>query len=168
MPPRYHEDEGLYVGRRPRVKWTNHVTVQNRLLNRHDNVKNYCFCPHYFAPCLPQFPPFHPLFFVPLLSLTPPPHSLTPCLLPSLLPSLPHSFPPSLTPSLPPSLPLSLTHPLPPSLTPSLPPSSRAGVGLVKMVFSWLSQIPSHRAPLSDLTSSPTTQTNTSHCPLIT
>ena len=36
--PHYRDDEGLYVGRRPRVKWTNHVTVENRLLHREDKV----------------------------------------------------------------------------------------------------------------------------------
>ncbi|CAI8044902.1 Coiled-coil and C2 domain-containing protein 2A [Geodia barretti] len=36
MPPRFCEDEGLYVGRRPRLKWTNRIIVENRLLHRYD------------------------------------------------------------------------------------------------------------------------------------
>ena len=37
-PPRYAEDEGLYVGERPKVNWTNQVVVENRLLKRRDKV----------------------------------------------------------------------------------------------------------------------------------
>ena len=37
-PPRYAEDEGLYVGDRPKVNWTNQVVVENRLLKRRDKV----------------------------------------------------------------------------------------------------------------------------------
>ena len=39
QPRRYHDDDdGLYVGRRPKVKWTNHVIVKNRLHHRQDEV----------------------------------------------------------------------------------------------------------------------------------
>ena len=38
-PPHYLEDEGLYVGERPKVNWTNQVLVENRLLKREDKVK---------------------------------------------------------------------------------------------------------------------------------
>ena len=41
MPPRFCEDEGLYVGRRPRLKWTNRIIVENRLLHRYDKVKDH-------------------------------------------------------------------------------------------------------------------------------
>lgn len=37
--PHYAEDEGLYVGERPRVNWTNQVVVENRLLKRRDKVR---------------------------------------------------------------------------------------------------------------------------------
>ena len=37
-PPHYAEDEGLYVGERPKVNWTNQVVVENRLLKRRDKV----------------------------------------------------------------------------------------------------------------------------------
>jgi coiled-coil and C2 domain-containing protein 2A len=37
--PRYAEDEGLYVGERPKVNWTNQVVVENRLLKRRDKVR---------------------------------------------------------------------------------------------------------------------------------
>lgn len=38
-PPHYAEDEGLYVGERPKVNWTNQVVVENRLLKRRDKVR---------------------------------------------------------------------------------------------------------------------------------
>ena len=38
LPPRHRDDEGLYVGRRPEVKRTNHNAVENRLLQRPDRV----------------------------------------------------------------------------------------------------------------------------------
>ena len=41
LPPHYRDDEGLFVGRRPKTKWTNHVTVENRLLHRYDKVLIY-------------------------------------------------------------------------------------------------------------------------------
>ena len=37
--PHFAEDEGLYVGERPKVGWTNQVLVENRLLKRKDKVK---------------------------------------------------------------------------------------------------------------------------------
>ena len=41
LPPHYRDDEGLFVGRRPKTKWTNHVTVENRLLHRYDKVLHF-------------------------------------------------------------------------------------------------------------------------------
>lgn len=38
-PPHHLEDEGLYVGERSKVNWTNQVLVENRLLKREDKVK---------------------------------------------------------------------------------------------------------------------------------
>ena len=38
-PPHYLEDEGLYVGERPHVLWTNQVAMENRLLRRKDKVR---------------------------------------------------------------------------------------------------------------------------------
>ena len=38
-PPHYLEDEGLYVGERSKVNWTNQVLVENRLLKREDKVR---------------------------------------------------------------------------------------------------------------------------------
>ena len=38
LPPRYLEEEGLYVGERPKVRWTNQVAVENRFLRRADKV----------------------------------------------------------------------------------------------------------------------------------
>ncbi|XP_064382985.1 coiled-coil and C2 domain-containing protein 2A-like [Halichondria panicea] len=35
-PPHYAQDEGLYVGERPHVLWTNQVAMENRLLRRED------------------------------------------------------------------------------------------------------------------------------------
>ena len=37
-PPHYAEEEGLYVGERPHVLWTNQVAMENRLLRREDKV----------------------------------------------------------------------------------------------------------------------------------
>jgi len=36
LPPRYLQEEGLYVGERPKVRWTNQVAVENRFLRRAD------------------------------------------------------------------------------------------------------------------------------------
>ena len=46
LPPHYRDDEGLFVGRRLKTKWTNHVTLENRLLHRYDKVLLY-FSPLY-------------------------------------------------------------------------------------------------------------------------
>lgn len=39
-PPHYPEDEGLYVGEKPPVLWTNQVAMENRLLRREDKVRH--------------------------------------------------------------------------------------------------------------------------------
>ncbi len=40
-PPHYAQDEGLYVGERPHVHWTNQVAMENRLLRREDKVHDF-------------------------------------------------------------------------------------------------------------------------------
>lgn len=50
-PPHYVEDEGLYVGVRPRINWTNQVAIENRFLKRKDKVRtSYTLWP----PSIPQ------------------------------------------------------------------------------------------------------------------
>ena len=98
------------------MKWTNHITVENRLLQRHDQVHVHVplSCTH-SAGMLVDLPPSHSHS----PSLTP--YSLS--LIHIIFFSLPSSLPsPSLLPSLLPSLPPSLPPP-PPALPPSLPPS---------------------------------------------
>jgi len=38
LPPHYLQEEGLYIGKRPKVRWTNQVAVESRLLWRADKV----------------------------------------------------------------------------------------------------------------------------------
>ena len=46
LPPHYLEDDGLFVGQRPSVHWTNQARMENRLLQRDKKVllRKLCVC----------------------------------------------------------------------------------------------------------------------------
>ena len=128
LPPHYRDDEGLFVGRRPKTKWTNHVTVENRLLHRYDKVLHFTSALYMYV-IQSDVWLYRCIIYDSCI--------WSHCVLCDL-PSLPTSLPP-IPPSLPPSLPL---------------PPSRARDGLVKMASFSLSLTLS-RKHTSDLTCSP-------------